>query len=38
MRSSTPQNASPHPLTFLAAFGTGGLLALMVQFNGALAH
>ena len=38
MRSSTLQNTSPHPLTFLAAFATGGLLALMVQFNGALAH
>lgn len=34
---STPQN-NAHPLGFLIAFGTGGLLALMVQFNGALAH
>lgn len=34
---STPQNHA-HPLGFLIAFGTGGLLALMVQFNGALAH
>ena len=34
---STPQNRA-HPLGFLIAFGTGGLLALMVQFNGALAH
>lgn len=34
---STPQNHT-HPLGFLIAFGTGGLLALMVQFNGALAH
>lgn len=33
----TPQNHA-HPLGFLIAFGTGGLLALMVQFNGALAH
>jgi len=34
---STPQNHA-HPLGFLIAFGIGGLLALMVQFNGALAH
>lgn len=34
---STHQNHA-HPLGFLIAFGTGGLLALMVQFNGALAH
>ncbi|WP_421592699.1 DMT family transporter [Shinella sp. M27] len=34
---STPQNHA-HPLGFLIAFGTGGLLALMVQFNGALAN
>ena len=34
---STPHNHA-HPLGFLIAFGTGGLLALMVQFNGALAH
>ncbi len=35
-----PQTASPsqpHPLAFLAAFGAGGLLSLMVLFNGTLA-
>ncbi|MCR6497481.1 DMT family transporter [Shinella sp. CPCC 101442] len=38
MRSSPQDQTHSHPLGFLVAFGTGGLLALMVQLNGALAH
>ncbi|MBS1300881.1 DMT family transporter [Loktanella sp. SALINAS62] len=37
MSDPTP-DLSPHPLSFLAAFGAGGLLSLMVLFNGTLAN
>lgn len=37
MTSSTPID-SARPLVFLAAFATGGLLTLMVHFNGELAR
>lgn len=35
---ATQQRVQAHPIVFLAAFGTGGLLSLMVHFNGELAH
>jgi transporter family-2 protein len=35
---SNPETQSSNPIHFLAAFGTGGLLTLMVHFNGELAH
>lgn len=38
MRSSPHDQTPSRPLGFLVAFGAGGLLAMMVQFNGALAH
>ncbi|MCB5200185.1 transporter family-2 protein [Loktanella sp. DSM 29012] len=33
-----PTQSPTHPLAFLAAFGAGGLLSLMVLFNGTLAQ
>jgi transporter family-2 protein len=40
MTASTdiPTRDRAHPIFFVAAFATGGLLTLMVHFNGALAH
>ncbi|PYE36944.1 transporter family-2 protein [Rhizobium sp. PP-F2F-G38] len=35
---STSPSDNPRPLVFLAAFATGGLLTLMVHFNGELAR
>lgn len=38
MTAVVPQRPHYHPIFFIAAFGTGGLLTLMVHFNGELAH
>ncbi|MBA8880068.1 DMT family transporter [Phyllobacterium myrsinacearum] len=35
---TTEAASSSNPAHFIAAFGTGGLLTLMVHFNGELAH
>jgi bacterial/archaeal transporter family-2 protein len=38
MNTPASQRTSAHPVFFLAAFGTGCLLTLMVHLNGQLAH
>jgi len=35
---ATPRHRASTPLHLLAAFGTGGLLILMIHFNGELAR
>jgi transporter family-2 protein len=38
MTIDATQRVKAHPMAFFAAFGTGGLLSLMVHFNGQLAY